>query len=116
MVEKVEWRCLIPVDGAGVVGFTSGEKSKQKFVQDEREKTVLAYIYLTGQSLPPTPAEPDFDSNEMKRTPQQPTIIPHDDNGGVMPPAKVPVTKPQPQQQQQRQPQPQPAVVQNTGS
>lgn len=88
MVEKVEWRCLIPVDNAGVPNFVPGEKSREKFIQAEREKTVLAYIFLTKQSLPDNPTEPDFDPEDHNNRSHQPTIIPHDEERTILPPRK----------------------------
>lgn len=87
MSERVMWGRLIPVDNAGVQNFTPGEKSREKFIQAEREKTVLAFIFLTKESLPSNPSEPDFDPEDhSNRT--QPRVIPHDEDGAAFPPAK----------------------------
>ena len=40
---------MIPMDNAGVPNFTPGEKSREKYLQAEREKNVLAFIFLTRE-------------------------------------------------------------------
>jgi len=84
MSEMVQWNRLIPVDNAGVPNFIPGEKSREKYLQSEREKNVLAFIFLTRESLPNSPAEPDFDPEEHS-TRTQPRVIPHDEDGTVFP-------------------------------
>ena len=37
------------MDNAGVPNFTPGEKSREKYLQAEREKNVLAFIFLTRE-------------------------------------------------------------------
>jgi len=84
MVELIQWNRLIPMDNAGVPNFTPGEKSREKYLQAEREKNVLAFIFLTRESLPNSPAEPDFDAEDHGAQ-TQPRTIPHDEDGTVFP-------------------------------
>lgn len=53
-----------------------GCQSQEKTTQGERQKNILAEVYLPGMPLPDTPKEPDL----MDRIAQQdPIIIPLDD-------------------------------------
>ncbi|XP_065647297.1 serine/threonine-protein phosphatase 1 regulatory subunit 10 isoform X3 [Hydra vulgaris] len=87
MFEMLRWSRLIPVDNAGVPNFMPGEKSREKFIQAEREKSVLAFIFLTKESLPDTPGEPDFDAEDHSNR-SQPRLIPHDEDGTIFPVTK----------------------------
>lgn len=37
------------MDNAGVPNFMPGDKSREKYLQAEREKNVLAFIFLTRE-------------------------------------------------------------------
>jgi len=71
MIEKVQWRCLIEIDNAS--NFIRGEKSREKFIQLEREMSVNVQSFLSKEGLPESPSEPD---------PEQ-TILPPKSTGNV---------------------------------
>eukprot|EP00112_Aurelia_sp_Birch-Aquarium-sp1_P020773 Seg543.6 transcript_id=Seg543.6/GoldUCD/mRNA.D3Y31 product="Serine/threonine-protein phosphatase 1 regulatory subunit 10" protein_id=Seg543.6/GoldUCD/D3Y31 len=88
MVEKLTWR------RPGYVEMTSlpvepGEKSREKYIQKEREQKVLADIFLTKASLPDSPAEPDMENEE--HGPSEPKLIPHDEEGTFYPKPSIPL-------------------------
>jgi len=87
MIERIRWKRLIPVDNAGIPNFISGEKSLEKHIQADREKSVLAFIFLTKESLPDNPTEADFDADEHSNRTQV-RMIPHDEEGTVIPVSK----------------------------
>jgi len=66
--------------------FEPGTKSKEKEIQNDREKGVLQEIYFTREMTPDTPKEADPDTNSMRSG--QPIIIPTEDSeadvNGVM--------------------------------
>lgn len=47
-------------------------------LQADREKSVLAFIFLTKESLPDNPTEADFDADEHSNRTQV-RMIPHDE-------------------------------------
>merc|ERR1711963_407538 len=57
--------------------FTPGHNSKERSIQNDREKSVLQEIYFTREMTPDTPKEADPDSNTMR--PGQPATIPTED-------------------------------------
>ena len=57
--------------------FTAGQNSKERSIQNDREKSVLQEIYFTREMTPDTPKEADPDSNSVK--PGQPALIPAED-------------------------------------
>ncbi|XP_065068675.1 serine/threonine-protein phosphatase 1 regulatory subunit 10-like isoform X2 [Rhopilema esculentum] len=88
MVEKAMWKkpCLVEMSPLSV---EAGEKSREKYIQKEREQKVLADIFLTKASLPDSPAEPDSETEE--HGPSEPKLIPHDEEGTLYPKPSVPV-------------------------
>eukprot|EP00794_Sanderia_malayensis_P015989 gene15989-17599_t len=90
MVEKLPWTrpCLVEFPPLPI---EYGEKSREKYVQKEREQKVLADIFLTKASLPDSPAEPDGDDEE--HGPADPKLIPHDEEGTLYPKPSVPVSQ-----------------------
>jgi len=88
MVEKVRWVHPPVVDNHAIPNFHKGEKSREKFNQAEREKSVLAFIFLTRDSLPDSPVEPEYDpESHSSRT--APKTIPHDEEGTIFPVPKL---------------------------
>ena len=58
--------------------FTPGETSKEKEIQDNREKNVLSVIYFSKEATPTTPHEAEQDTASMKSN--QPAFIPLEDS------------------------------------
>lgn len=90
MVEKATWKrpCLFELPSLPV---DPGEKSREKYIQKEREQKVLADIFLTKASLPDSPAEPDNDVEDHGHT--EPKLIPHDEEGTFYPKPSIPQTQ-----------------------
>ncbi len=74
---KLEWFKPPRVDvEAKEEPFEPGSKSLEKDVQREREKNILQALYFNKAMTPPSPAEPDPETNVNA---EPPTLIPLDD-------------------------------------
>ncbi|XP_065917118.1 serine/threonine-protein phosphatase 1 regulatory subunit 10-like [Dysidea avara] len=72
MIEMTSWTRPVRIDGVGSL-VNSGCLSEQRTIQMEREQKVLAQLFLSKESLPFSPAEPDPDSSKEE---SEPKIIP----------------------------------------
>ena len=59
--------------------FTPGETSKEKEIQDNREKNVLTTIYFSKEATPSTPHEADPESGSAMKS-NEPAFIPLEDS------------------------------------
>uniref|UniRef100_A0ACB8EGB2 Uncharacterized protein n=1 Tax=Sphaerodactylus townsendi TaxID=933632 RepID=A0ACB8EGB2_9SAUR len=76
MEEKVPWIYPKPIDLLAPL-VQPGSGSQEKFAQAEREKGILQEIFLSKESVPDSPHEPDPESYE----PVPPKLIPLDEGG-----------------------------------
>ena len=85
-LSTIPWYRMKPIKVTNREPFEPGTKSKEKDIQNDREKGVLQEIYFTREMTPDTPKEADPDTNSMKSG--QPIIIPTEDSeadvNGVM--------------------------------
>jgi len=88
MIEKARWK-RPPLVELTPLPIEPGEKSREKYIQKEREQKVLADIFLTKASLPDSPAEPDNLSDESGSS--EPKLIPHDEEGTLYPKPSIQV-------------------------
>ncbi|MGH0147763.1 UNVERIFIED_CONTAM: hypothetical protein FKN15_051193 [Acipenser sinensis] len=79
MEEKVPWSCPWPLDLPHTL-VVPGSGSQEKFTQQEREKGILQEIFLSKESVPDSPHEPDPESYE----PLPPKLIPLDEDSSAM--------------------------------
>nr|XP_034963135.1 serine/threonine-protein phosphatase 1 regulatory subunit 10 isoform X2 [Zootoca vivipara] len=76
MEEKIPWVYPKPIDLPSPL-VHPGSGSQEKFTQAEREKGILQEIFLSKESVPDSPHEPDPESYE----PVPPKLIPLDEGG-----------------------------------
>ncbi|XP_061475141.1 serine/threonine-protein phosphatase 1 regulatory subunit 10 isoform X2 [Rhineura floridana] len=76
MEEKIPWVYPKPID-LPVPLVQPGSGSQEKFTQAEREKGILQELFLSKESVPDSPHEPDPESYE----PVPPKLIPLDEGG-----------------------------------
>ncbi|XP_054833312.1 serine/threonine-protein phosphatase 1 regulatory subunit 10 isoform X2 [Eublepharis macularius] len=76
MEEKIPWIYPKPIDLPTPL-VQPGSGSQEKFTQAEREKGILQEIFLSKESVPDSPHEPDPESYE----PMPPKLIPLDEGG-----------------------------------
>ncbi|XP_032997450.1 serine/threonine-protein phosphatase 1 regulatory subunit 10 isoform X2 [Lacerta agilis] len=76
MEEKIPWVYPKPIDLPSPL-VQPGSGSQEKFTQAEREKGILQEIFLSKESVPDSPHEPDPESYE----PVPPRLIPLDEGG-----------------------------------
>ncbi|XP_062978334.1 serine/threonine-protein phosphatase 1 regulatory subunit 10 isoform X2 [Elgaria multicarinata webbii] len=76
MEEKVPWVYPKPIDLLAPL-VHPGSNSQEKFTQAEREKSILQELFLSKESVPDSPHEPDPESYE----PVPPKLIPLDEGG-----------------------------------
>ncbi|KAK6469962.1 serine/threonine-protein phosphatase 1 regulatory subunit 10-like [Huso huso] len=79
MEEKVPWSCPWPLDLPHTL-VVPGSGSQEKVTQQEREKGILQEIFLSKESVPDSPHEPDPESYE----PLPPKLIPLDEDSSTM--------------------------------
>ena len=60
--------------------FTPGETSKEKEIQNNREKNVLSTIYFSKEATPSTPHEADPETGSSSMKSNQPAFIPLEDS------------------------------------
>lgn len=77
MVEQMEWIKPYEIDG-DIPVHPMGSNSKEKLIQQEREKNTLKTIYFSVGMIPDSPAEPEFEHY----VPSEPVSIPIDDVTG----------------------------------
>lgn len=73
MAEQTEWKPLIEVDD--VPPHPNGSNSKERKIQQDRERTVLKALYFNRVMIPDSPAEPDMEHYKIT----DPQIIPFED-------------------------------------
>ena len=73
----VQWYKPVRITVTNREPFTPGQNSKERSIQNDREKNVLQEIYFTREMTPDTPKEADPDSNTIKTG--QPALIPTED-------------------------------------
>ncbi|XP_016847209.1 serine/threonine-protein phosphatase 1 regulatory subunit 10 isoform X3 [Anolis carolinensis] len=76
MEEKVPWSYPKPIDLPTPL-VHPGSGSQEKFIQAEREKGILQELFLSKESVPESPHEPDPETYE----PVPPKLIPLDEGG-----------------------------------
>lgn len=79
LMEMAQWHR--PVQYHNIIKLVEkGSESEQKKIQIEREQKVLAQLFLSKASVPPTPSEPD---PEPEQTDIKPKLIPLMEPGAV---------------------------------
>lgn len=76
MNEQCEWKKLIEVED--VPPHPDGHNSKERKIQQDRERTILNTVYFNRIMIPDSPAEPDVEQYKIT----DPQIIPFDDVTG----------------------------------
>uniref|UniRef100_A0AAY4DU54 Serine/threonine-protein phosphatase 1 regulatory subunit 10 n=1 Tax=Denticeps clupeoides TaxID=299321 RepID=A0AAY4DU54_9TELE len=79
MEERVPWTPPRPLNLTGSL-VIAGAKSLEKLTQRDREMGILQEIFLSKESVPDTPHEPDPESYE----PMPPRLIPLDEDSSTM--------------------------------
>ncbi|QQP37082.1 Uncharacterized protein FKW44_022392, partial [Caligus rogercresseyi] len=81
-VQEQPWVKPQPITVDNRPAFTPGQGSKERGVQALREAEVLQAIYFSKESVPESPAEPDF-SELYDNSASPPVRIPLDDKEGI---------------------------------
>ena len=76
-MSTIPWYNPVPIKVTNREPFEPGQNSKEKEIQNDREKGVLQEIYFTREMTPDTPKEADPETNSMKSG--QPIMIPTED-------------------------------------
>jgi protein phosphatase 1 regulatory subunit 10 len=74
-----KWTRPVRIDVDNREPFTPGHGSKEKDIQFNREKTVLAAFLYSKETTPDTPSEPDASSMLLLASSEKPIFIPLDD-------------------------------------